>query len=96
VPDGVPPASVPDGAVAGLSLVTWAVLGSWPLLGWRTVAVEAPEGVDDRAPLATLELGTGFEPEDALAPADGLEPANGSRPAGQGAGPSRRSVGLPK
>jgi hypothetical protein len=93
---GVLPASVPDGAVAGLSLVTWAVLGSWLFLGWRTVAVEAPEGVDDRAPLAPLELGTGFEPEDALAPADGLEPANGSRPAGRGAGPSRRSVGLPK
>ena len=93
---GVPPASVPDGAVAGLSLVTWAVLGSWLFLGWRTVAVEAPEGVDDRAPLAPLELGTGFEPEDALAPADTLEPANGSRPAGRGTGPSRRSVGLPK
>jgi hypothetical protein len=27
--------------VAGLGLVTWVVLGSWLVLGWRTVAVEA-------------------------------------------------------
>ena len=32
---GVDPATVPSGAVAGLGLVTWVVLG------WRTVAVEA-------------------------------------------------------
>jgi hypothetical protein len=38
---GVDPATVPSGAVAGLGLVTWVVLGSWLVLGWRTVAVEA-------------------------------------------------------
>jgi hypothetical protein len=38
---GVDPATVPSGAVAGLSLVTWVVLGSWLVLGWRTVTVEA-------------------------------------------------------
>jgi hypothetical protein len=41
---GVGHGTVPDGAVAGLSLVTWAVLGSWLFLGWRTVAVEAAAG----------------------------------------------------
>ena len=38
---GVDPATVPSGAVAGLGLVTWVVLESWLVLGWRTVAVEA-------------------------------------------------------
>ena len=38
---GVDPATIPSGAVAGLGLVTWVVLGSWTALGWRTVAVEA-------------------------------------------------------
>jgi hypothetical protein len=32
---GVDPATVPSGAVAGLGLVTWVVLGSWTVLGWR-------------------------------------------------------------
>jgi hypothetical protein len=41
---GVDPGTVPDGTVAGLGLVTWAVLGSWLFLGWRTVAVEAAAG----------------------------------------------------
>jgi hypothetical protein len=38
---GVDPATIPSGAVAGLGLATWVVLGSWTALGWRTVAVEA-------------------------------------------------------
>jgi hypothetical protein len=38
---GVHPATIPSGAVAGLGLVTWVVLGSWTVLGWRTAAVEA-------------------------------------------------------
>jgi hypothetical protein len=38
---GVDPATVPSGTVAGLSLVTWVVLGSWLVLGWPTVTVEA-------------------------------------------------------
>jgi hypothetical protein len=41
---GVDPGTVPDGAVAGLGLVTWAVLSSWLVLGWRTVAIEAAAG----------------------------------------------------
>jgi hypothetical protein len=41
---GVDPATLPDGTMAGLGLVTWAVLGSWLVLGWRTVAVEAAAG----------------------------------------------------
>ena len=46
---GVDPATIPSGAVAGLGLVTWVVLGSWTVLGWRTVAVEAGGGaVDNR------------------------------------------------
>jgi hypothetical protein len=38
---GIDPTTVPAGSVAGLSLVTWVVLGSWLFLGWRTVAVES-------------------------------------------------------
>jgi hypothetical protein len=41
---GVDPATVPAGAVAGLGLITWVVLGSWVVLGWRTAAVEAGAG----------------------------------------------------
>jgi hypothetical protein len=37
----VPPGTAPDGTVAGLGLVTWVVLGSWLVIGWRTVAVES-------------------------------------------------------
>ena len=36
-------------ALAGLGLVTWVVLGSWLMLGWRTVAVEAAGAVDTPA-----------------------------------------------
>ena len=46
---GVDPATVPSGAVAGLGLVTWVVLGSWLVLGWRTVAVEASDRAAGRA-----------------------------------------------
>ena len=49
---GVDPATIPTGAVAGLGLVTWVVLGSWVFLGWRTVMVEAG-AVDNRENLAT-------------------------------------------
>src|SRR4029453_18560506 len=38
---GGAPGTVPGGALAGLALVTWVVLGSWLFLGWRTVAVES-------------------------------------------------------
>jgi hypothetical protein len=38
---GIAPSTVPSGATAGLGLVTWAVLGSWLCLGWRTVVVES-------------------------------------------------------
>jgi hypothetical protein len=52
---GVDPAAVPDGTVAGLALITWAVLGSWLALGWRTVAVESAAGTaaDNRGHPAT-------------------------------------------
>ena len=49
---GVDPATIPTGAVAGLGLVTWVVLGSWAFLGWRTVMVEAG-AVDNRRNRAT-------------------------------------------
>ena len=38
---GVAPGTVPDGAMAGLGLVTWVVLASWLVIGWRTVMVES-------------------------------------------------------
>jgi hypothetical protein len=38
---GVAPGTVPDGAMAGLGLVTWVVLVSWLVIGWRTVMVES-------------------------------------------------------
>ena len=38
---GVAPGTVPDGAMAGLGLVTWVVLASWLVIGWRTVTVES-------------------------------------------------------
>jgi hypothetical protein len=49
---GVDPATIPTGAVAGLGLVTWVVLGSWVSLGWRTVMVETGP-VDNRGDRAT-------------------------------------------
>jgi hypothetical protein len=49
---GVDPATIPTGAMAGLGLVTWVVLGSWVFLGWRTVMVEAA-AVDNRGDRAT-------------------------------------------
>ena len=94
---GVDPATVPSGAVAGLGLVTWVVLGSWLALGWRTVAVEAGAGaVDNREHLGhaprlrsppggwtRVRLGSGV-------------PANGSVRPGEGTSASRRSVSVPK
>jgi hypothetical protein len=102
---GVAPGSVPDGAVAGLGLVTWAVLGSWLVIGWRTVAVEAGP-VDNRGDLtarpATLPTGepdarprdTGM-PGDAAMPGDAGMAGNGLAPAGEGTSPSRGSLSLP-
>ena len=55
---GVDPATVPDGTVAGLGLVTWAVLGSWLVLGWRTVAVEAAAAVPGTAGRGTAGRAT--------------------------------------
>jgi hypothetical protein len=37
----VPPGAVPDATTAALGLLTWVVLASWVVLGWRTVAVES-------------------------------------------------------
>jgi hypothetical protein len=102
---GVAPGSVPDGAVAGLGLVTWVVLGSWLVIGWRTVAVEAGP-VDSRGDLtarpATLPTGgpdarpraTGM-PGDAAMPGDAGMAGNGLAPAGEGTSPSRGSLSLP-
>src|SRR5215218_6021539 len=55
---GVDPATVPSGAVAGLGLVTRVVLGSWLVLGWRTVAVEAAAAVPGTAGRGTAGRGT--------------------------------------
>src|SRR4029453_2400737 len=49
---GVAPGTVPDGAIAGLALVTWVVLGSWLFLGWRTVAVESGAAAGTAGPRA--------------------------------------------
>jgi hypothetical protein len=94
---GVDPGTVPAGSVAGLGLVTWAVVASWVFLGWRTVAVESRGAVDDAAPWprwsATLPDGAP-PPEGAGSARPGGHP--GSRPGWEGAGVSRRSVGVPK
>jgi hypothetical protein len=70
---------VPDGTVAGLALITWAVLGSWLVLGWRTVAVESAAGmaVDNRGHPATRGCGQpGAPPCRRLrSPPGGLTPA---------------------
>jgi hypothetical protein len=94
------PVAVPAGAVAGLGLVTWTVLGSWLVLGWRTVAVEAagpePAGaVDSQRHLArrSATLPTG---------GPGASPGGAGVPAGDptgevaGTSPSRGSVSVPK
>jgi hypothetical protein len=102
---GVAPGSVPDGAVAGLGLVTWVVLGSWLVIGWRTVAVEAGP-VDNRGDLparpATLPTGgPDARPRDAGMPGDAAMASdagmagNGLAPAGEGTSPSRGSLSLP-
>jgi hypothetical protein len=102
---GVAPGSVPDGAVAGLGLVTWVVLGSWLVIGWRTVAVEAGP-VDNRGDLparpATLPTGRpDARPRDAGMPGDAAMASdagmagNGLAPAGEGTSPSRGSLSLP-
>jgi hypothetical protein len=70
---GVAPGTVPDGTIAGLGLVTWVVLGSWLLLGWRTVAVEA-----GTVPEAAVEAGA-VEVEQIHVPTDqGTSPSRGS------------------
>jgi hypothetical protein len=105
---GVDPGTVPDGAVAGLGLVTWAVLGSWVVLGWRTVAVEATRSaVDNRGdpmtrsatlPPGGLDAGRGLGgvPGNGSDPEHGSEPGHGSEPVGWGTSSSRGSVSLPK
>jgi hypothetical protein len=108
---GVPPGAAPDATLAGLGLVTWVVLGSWLVLGWRTVAVEAGAGamgagaVDHRGTLATRSAtlppgGLGSGPGEFGAPGNGSaadgSAADGSAPAGGGTSPSRRSMSVPK
>jgi hypothetical protein len=99
---GVDPATIPTGAVAGLGLITWVVLGSWVFLGWRTVMVEAG-AVDNRGNLATRSAtlpsggldagpghtgtpGHGSPPGSGAMAGDGSAAANGSPPAPVGAG----------
>jgi hypothetical protein len=101
---GVDPATIPTGAVAGLGLVTWVVLGSWAFLGWRTVMVEAG-AVDNRRNPAMAGNGSaatnGSSPDPVGAgngsvSANGADPANGTTPANEGTSPSRGSLSLPK
>jgi hypothetical protein len=49
---GVAATAVPAGSVAGLGLVTWVVVGSWLVLGWRTVLVEARSSAPRARPAA--------------------------------------------
>jgi hypothetical protein len=94
---GVAPGTVPGGTVAGLGLITWVVLASWLILGWRTVAVEAGAGrevaVDNQASpsrdRATLPVG---------APDAGGSGSRPPAPGGSGSGvpASSGSVSLPK
>ena len=104
---GVDPATIPTGAVAGLGLVTWVVLGSWVFLGWRTVTVEgaavdnrgdrATRGaVDNRGNLATRSAtlppgGLDAGPGHTGTPGHGSPTGNGSM-AGSGAVPGNGSV----
>ena len=94
--------SVPAGTVAGLGLITWVVLCSWLVLGWRTVAVEYPVARSADEPAAPPR-------PDEPVPVDQVEPADPpggahrapvpARPRvhpGHGTSPSRRSVSLPK
>ena len=86
---GVDPATVPSGAVAGLGLVTWAVLGSWAFLGWRTVTIESGPG-----PGPGMEAGSGIGGAGCGVPANGSAPA--PEPVGRGTSSSRGSVSWPK
>ena len=108
---GVDPATVPDGTVAGLGLVTWAVLGSWLVLGWRTVAVEAAAAVPGtagrgtRGPATRVAVDNPEHPvrRSATLPPGGLDPGrdqfgapgHGVEPVGPGTSPSRGSLSLP-
>jgi hypothetical protein len=87
---GVDPAALPDGTVAGLGLVTWAVLGSWLVLGWRTVAVEAAAGPGPAPAGSGALAGVGAHAGAALAGAGALAGAVDDR-----AHPATRSATLP-
>ena len=92
---GVTPGTVPDTTIAGLGLVTWVVLGSWLLLGWRTVAAERPvdnRAVDNRALAspgwATLPVGapdTGGSGSAAPGSGSAATPGSGAGSPGNGA-----------
>jgi len=89
---GVPLDTLPSGTVAGLSLVTWVVLGSWLVLGWRTVLVEA----GPRRPAPEPEAPAG---DRSARPAATPQHPPTPRPSGRRGSrtsPSRRSVSLPK
>ena len=93
---GVDPATIPTGAVAGLGLVTWVVLGSWAFLGWRTVMVEAG-AVDNRRNRATrgaVDNRGNLATRSATLPPGGLDPGPGhTGPPGNGALPGSSSAG---
>jgi hypothetical protein len=92
---GVAPGAVPSGSVAGFGLAVWVVLGSWLVLGWRTVAVEAAGPGPGSRP--TADPGHPGDP-----PPVGGPPHRSPLPPrprvhqGQSTSPSRRSVSLPK
>jgi hypothetical protein len=96
---GVVPGSVPDGAMAGLGLVTWVVLASWLVIGWRTVTVESgvaveAGAVDNQGNLATRSAtlppgGVDASPGHAGASGNGsASSANGSEGSGSGSASS--------
>jgi hypothetical protein len=98
---GVAAGTVPSGSVAGLGLATWVVLGSWLVLGWRTVAVEfAGAGRRDEPaapPPPEPAREDQAEPAGLPGPAHrALVPARPRVRPGHGTSPSRRSVSLPK
>jgi hypothetical protein len=89
---GIAPGTLPSGTTAGLGLVTWAVLGSWLVLGWRTVVIEssaasqpappervgAPAGpAGSEAPAGAVDNGAHHGPPPATLPPGGADAGRG-------------------
>jgi hypothetical protein len=73
---GIAPSTLPSGTTAGLGLVTWAVLGSWLVLGWRTVVIESSA---TSQPAPPERVGAPAGPAGSEAPPGAVD--NGAHPA---------------